>query len=59
MCELISSFPYKHTAKPRSDIANELKVDAWVEGSVVRTGNRVRIAERVVQSRTMRKKEGL
>jgi TolB-like protein/Tfp pilus assembly protein PilF len=44
---------YKRAAN-RSEIANQLKVDAWVEGSVVRTGNRVRIAERVLQSRTLR-----
>jgi TolB-like protein/Tfp pilus assembly protein PilF len=46
---------YKNAAKPRSEIANELKVDAWVEGSVVRTGNKVRIAERLVQPRTLRR----
>lgn len=44
---------YKRADK-RSEIANQLKVDAWIEGSVVRAGNRVRIAERVLQSRTLR-----
>jgi len=43
----------KDSAKTRSQIANELKVDAWLEGSVVRSGQRVRIAERVMQPRTL------
>jgi TolB-like protein/TPR repeat protein len=45
---------YRNTAKPRPEIANELQVDAWVEGSVVRTGNKVRIAARLLQPRTLR-----
>ncbi len=45
---------YMHTAKPRAEIAGELKVDALVEGSVLRAGSKVRIAERVVEARTGR-----
>jgi tetratricopeptide (TPR) repeat protein len=45
---------YRRAAKARSEIAGELKVDALVEGSVVRTGNRVRIAEQLLQPRTLR-----
>jgi TolB-like protein/tetratricopeptide (TPR) repeat protein len=50
---------YKNAGKPRTGstkvlIAIELKVDALVEGSVVRTGNRVRIAEQLLQPRTLR-----
>jgi TolB-like protein/Tfp pilus assembly protein PilF len=45
---------YAHTAKPRAEIADELKVEALVEGSVLRIGSKVRIAERVVEARTGR-----
>lgn len=45
---------YAHTAKPRAEIAAELKVDALVQGSVLRAGSKVRIAERVVEARTGR-----
>jgi TolB-like protein/tetratricopeptide (TPR) repeat protein len=43
-----------HPAQSRSQFASELKVDAWIEGSVVRTGNRLRIVERLLQSQTLR-----
>jgi TolB-like protein/Tfp pilus assembly protein PilF len=42
---------YAHTAKPRAEIAGELRVEALVEGSVLRVGNKVRIAARVVEAR--------
>ena len=45
---------YDHSTKLRSAIASDLKVDAWVEGSVARTGNRMLITERLLQSRTSR-----
>jgi len=45
---------YDHTTKLRSAIATDLKVDAWVEGSVARTGNRMLITERLLQSGTSR-----
>jgi TolB-like protein/Tfp pilus assembly protein PilF len=45
---------YTQTAKSSAEIAVELKVDALVEGSVLRAGNKVRIAERVVEARTGR-----
>ena len=45
---------YSHPSKPRSAVAGHLKVDAWVEGSVARSGNRVLITERLIQSGTDR-----
>jgi eukaryotic-like serine/threonine-protein kinase len=39
-----SSMSYKGTRKPLPQIARELKVDALLEGSVARSGERVRIA---------------
>ncbi len=41
---------YKDTDKPVPEIARELKVDAVVEGSVLRDGERVRIAAQLVQA---------
>ena len=41
---------YKHAQKPLQQIAQELRVDAIVEGSVVRAGDRVRISAKLVQS---------
>jgi serine/threonine-protein kinase len=41
---------YKHAKKPLHEIAQELRVDAIVEGSVVRDGNRVRISAKLVQT---------
>ncbi len=41
---------YKHANKSLQQIAQELRVDAVVEGSVVRAGNRVRISAKLVQT---------
>ncbi len=41
---------YKHAQKPLQQIARELRVDAIVEGSVVRAGERVRISAKLVQT---------
>ena len=38
-----SAIGYRQTAQPLSEIARELKVDALLEGAVVRSGDRVRI----------------
>jgi eukaryotic-like serine/threonine-protein kinase len=41
---------YKHTQKPLQEIAQELRVDAIVEGSVMRADNRVRISAKLLQT---------
>jgi TolB-like protein/Tfp pilus assembly protein PilF len=41
---------YKSTKKPLREIARELQVDAFVEGTVVRSGDRVRITANLVQA---------
>jgi tetratricopeptide (TPR) repeat protein len=41
---------YKDTDQPLSEIAEELDVDAVVEGSVLRSGDRVRITTQLVQA---------
>jgi tetratricopeptide (TPR) repeat protein len=46
-----SSMGYKGTVKTISEIADELAVDAVVEGSVLLIGNRVRIAARLIDAR--------
>jgi TolB-like protein/DNA-binding winged helix-turn-helix (wHTH) protein/Tfp pilus assembly protein PilF len=43
-----SASKYKATSKPLPDVARELNVDAIVEGSVVRTGNQVRITAQLI-----------
>jgi TolB-like protein/DNA-binding winged helix-turn-helix (wHTH) protein/Tfp pilus assembly protein PilF len=43
---------YKGTLKPLSEIARELHVDAVVEGTVLRAGDRVRITAELVQVST-------
>jgi TolB-like protein/Tfp pilus assembly protein PilF/tRNA A-37 threonylcarbamoyl transferase component Bud32 len=43
---------YKDTHKPLRDIANELGVDAVVEGSVTRVGQRVRVRAELARGRT-------
>jgi TolB-like protein/DNA-binding winged helix-turn-helix (wHTH) protein/Tfp pilus assembly protein PilF len=43
-----SAMQYKNTHKTMPDIARELKVDAVVEGTVLRVGNRVRIRTQLV-----------
>jgi TolB-like protein/DNA-binding winged helix-turn-helix (wHTH) protein/Tfp pilus assembly protein PilF len=49
-----TAMAYKGTRKPLSAIADELKVDAVVEGTVMRVGNRVRITAELVQVSTDR-----
>jgi TolB-like protein/DNA-binding winged helix-turn-helix (wHTH) protein/Tfp pilus assembly protein PilF len=41
---------YRHTSKQLVEIARELRVDALIEGSVVRSGNRVRITANLFQA---------
>ena len=43
---------YQGTAKPIADIARELHVDAVVEGSVQRSGNKVRITAQLIRVAT-------
>jgi tetratricopeptide (TPR) repeat protein len=47
-----SSNHYKGTTKPLPDIARELHVDAVIEGSVMRAGDRVRISAQLVRGAT-------
>src|SRR6267378_2496583 len=47
-----TAMAYKHTRKPLSEIANELHVDAVVEGTVLRVDKRVRITAELVQVST-------
>jgi len=47
-----TAMAYKHTRKPLSEIARELHVDAVVEGTVLRVGDRVRITAELVQVST-------
>ncbi len=46
--------PYKGTRKPVSEIGRELNVDAVLSGSVLRSGERVRIAVQLIQAATGR-----
>jgi TolB-like protein/DNA-binding winged helix-turn-helix (wHTH) protein/Tfp pilus assembly protein PilF len=41
---------YRHTAKTTPEIAKELGVDALVEGSVIRSGNHLRLTIQLVQA---------
>ena len=41
---------YRQTAKPLQQIARELKVDALLEGAVLRSGDRVRITAKLIQA---------
>jgi serine/threonine protein kinase/Tfp pilus assembly protein PilF len=45
-----SSMSYKGTKKRLPEIARELKVDAVVEGSVTRSGNRVQVRAELIQA---------
>ena len=45
---------YKGTKKPLPEIARELNMDAIVEGTVQRSGNRVRISAQLIQARPER-----
>jgi len=47
-----SAMHYRGTNKSLSEIARELNVDAVVEGSVLRSGNRVRITAQLIEGRT-------
>jgi TolB-like protein/DNA-binding winged helix-turn-helix (wHTH) protein/Tfp pilus assembly protein PilF len=49
-----TAMAYKGTHKPLPQIATELNVDAVVEGTVMRVGNRVRITAELVQVSTDR-----
>ena len=49
-----SSMEYKDTHKPLSQIARDLNVDAVVEGTVLRSGDQVRITAELVQVATDR-----
>ena len=49
-----TAMAYKDSRKPLSEIARDLKVDAVVEGTVLRAGNRVRITAELVQVSTDR-----
>jgi TolB-like protein/DNA-binding winged helix-turn-helix (wHTH) protein/Flp pilus assembly protein TadD len=49
-----SAMVYKGTHKTLSEIARDLKVDAVIEGTVLRSGNRVRITAELVQVATDR-----
>jgi TolB-like protein/DNA-binding winged helix-turn-helix (wHTH) protein/Flp pilus assembly protein TadD len=46
-----SVMPYKRARKPLPQIARELDVDALVEGTVLRTGGRVRITAHLIDGR--------
>ena len=43
---------YKHTNKKLSEIARELNVDGIIEGSVVRSGQRVRVTAQLIRGST-------
>jgi len=49
-----SSMQFKGTKKPLQQIAKELNVDALVEGTVVRSGGRVRITAQLIDTRNDR-----
>jgi len=46
-----SVMTYKHARKPLPEIARELNVDAVVEGTVLRSGEQVRITAQLIQAR--------
>ena len=43
-----SAMAYKGTRKPVQTIAQELKVDTLIEGSVLRSGRRIRIVAQLI-----------
>lgn len=49
-----STLSYRDSRKPIQQIARELNVDAIVEGSVARSGNRVRIRAQLIDARSDR-----
>jgi len=46
-----SVMPYKRARKPLSQIARELNVDAVIEGTVLRSGDQVRITAQLIEAR--------
>jgi TolB-like protein len=49
-----TSMHYKHTQKTTPEIARELDLDALIEGSVVRSGNRLRLNVELIQGKNDR-----
>jgi TolB-like protein/DNA-binding winged helix-turn-helix (wHTH) protein/Flp pilus assembly protein TadD len=49
-----SSMRYKGANKPLREIASELKVDAVIEGTVLRSGNRVQVRAQLIRAATDR-----
>ncbi len=49
-----SAMRYKKVSKPLPEIARELSVDAVVEGTVMRSGNRVRVSAQLIHAPTDR-----
>lgn len=49
-----STMQYKGVHSPLADVARKLRVDAFVEGSVVRSGNRVRITAQLIDAESDR-----
>lgn len=45
---------YKNTSASASEISRDLKVDAFVEGSVMRTGDKIRVTAQLIDARTNR-----
>jgi TolB-like protein/DNA-binding winged helix-turn-helix (wHTH) protein len=45
-----SAMSYKQTSKPLPQIARELNVDAFVEGTVLRSGNQLRVTAQLVRA---------
>jgi TolB-like protein/DNA-binding winged helix-turn-helix (wHTH) protein len=45
---------YKNTSASASEISRDLKVDAFVQGSVVRTGDKIRVTAQLIDARTDR-----
>jgi TolB-like protein/DNA-binding winged helix-turn-helix (wHTH) protein len=45
-----SVMTYKHVRKPLPQIARELQVDAVVEGTVLRSGNKVRVTAQLIEA---------
>ena len=45
-----SVMAYKHARKPLPQIARELNVDAVVEGTVLRSGDQVRITAQLIEA---------
>jgi len=47
-----SAMQYKNVSKPMREIAQDLGVDALIEGSVIRAGNDVQVTARLIDGRT-------